>query len=261
MGVEDSLATPFARSGTRLPNQLGQKLSMKSTCACRGLFITGTDTEVGKTYVTALIAKALCAAGQRVGVYKPAASGCREEGGRLVADDAVALWEAAGRPASLDEVCPQVYAAPVAPHLAARAEGRELDADLLRHGIDFWLDRSDIVLVEGSGGLMSPMGDEEYVADLANDFGFPLIVVSANRLGTINQTLQTLITAASFREGLNVAGIVLNHPVAPSDDVSLSSNRDEIAARALAPVLAEVRWQQTEFAEPVDWVSLATKRG
>jgi len=231
---------------------------MSSPADCPGLFITGTDTEVGKTYVTAMIARALVAAGRRVGVYKPAASGCREEDGKLVADDAVALWEAAGRPASLDEVCPQVFAAPMAPHLAARAEGKELDADLLRRGIDFWLERSDFVLVEGAGGLMSPMSDDEYVADLAYDFGFPLVVVSANRLGTINQTLQTLITAASFRDGLDVAGIVLNHPTAPTDDVSLRSNREEIADRAFAPVLAEVHWQQSDFAEPVDWLTLAT---
>jgi len=224
--------------------------------SCPGLFITGTDTEVGKTYVTAMIARALVVAGHRVGVYKPAASGCREEDGKLIADDAVALWEAAGRPASLDKVCPQVFAAPMAPHLAARAEGKQLDPDLLRRGIDFWLDRSEIVLVEGAGGLMSPMSDDEYVADLACDFGFPLVVVSANRLGTINQTLQTLITAASFRDGLDVAGIVLNHTTAPQDDVSLTSNRNEIAARAFAPVLAEVYWQQSEFHEPVDWLSL-----
>ena len=224
--------------------------------SCLGLFISGTDTEVGKTYVTAMIARALVADGRRVGVYKPAASGCREEDGKLIAEDAVALWEAAGRPASLEEVCPQVFAVPMAPHLAARAEGKELDAELLRRGIDFWLDRSDIVLVEGAGGLMSPMGDDEYVADLAYDFGFPLLLVSANRLGTINQTLQTLITAATFRDGLDVAGIVLNHSVAPTDDVSLGSNREEIAARSIAPVLAEVHWQQSEFAEPVDWLSL-----
>jgi dethiobiotin synthetase len=230
---------------------------MNSTSSCPGLFITGTDTEVGKTYVTSMIARALVAAGRRVGVYKPAASGCCEVDGRLVAEDAVALWEAAGRPASLDEVCPQVFAAPMAPHLAARAEGKELDGDLLRRGIDFWLDRSDVVLVEGAGGLMSPMTDDEYVADLAYDFGFPLLVVSANRLGTINQTLQTLITAASFRDGLDVAGIVLNHPTAPADDVSLASNRDEIAARAVTPVLAEIHWQQSDFPKPVDWLSLA----
>ncbi len=239
---------------------VGTQPTMNHSSRCPGLFITGTDTEIGKTYVTSLIAKTLCAAGRQVGVYKPAASGCREEGGRLVAEDAAALWEAAGRPGSLDEVCPQVFAAPMAPHLAARAEDKELDADLLRRGIDVWLDRSDIVLVEGAGGLMSPMSDDEYVADLAHDFGFPLVVVSANRLGTINQTLQTLITAATFRDGLDVAGIVLNHPTAPTDDVSLGSNRDEIAARAVAPLLAEIQWQQNEFTDPIDWLSLTTHR-
>ncbi len=116
-----------------------------------GLFITGTDTGVGKTYVAALIARALVASGRRVGVYKPAASGCtRDAQGRIVSDDAVALWEAAGRPGDLEHVCPQRFLAPLAPHLAARAEGKTLDADLLRAGLDYWKARSDIILVEGA---------------------------------------------------------------------------------------------------------------
>jgi len=167
-----------------------------------GLFITGTDTEVGKTYVAALIARSLRAAGRRVGVYKPAASGCREVEGELAADDAVLLWEAAGRPGELDRVCPQRFRAALAPHLAAREEGKELDPDLLRTGIEYWRARSDVVVVEGAGGLMSPLGDDEYVADLANDLGFPLVIVARNSLGTINHTLQTLIAAATFRDGL-----------------------------------------------------------
>ena len=85
-----------------------------------GLFVTGTDTGVGKTYVAALIARSLAAGGHRVGIYKPAASGCRYEDRGLIADDAVALWNAAGRPADLEHVCPQRFAAPLAPHLAAR---------------------------------------------------------------------------------------------------------------------------------------------
>ena len=176
----------------------------------RGLFVTGTDTEVGKTYVAALIARALAAEGRRVGVYKPAASGCTREGDRLVAGDAVALWEAAGRPGTLEDVCPQVFAAPLTPHLAAAAEGKRLDAGLLRRGLDVWRERSDVVIVEGAGGLMSPLGDEEFVADLAYDLGWPLIVVANNSLGVINHVLQTLVVAATFREGLPVAGIVLN---------------------------------------------------
>lgn len=223
-----------------------------------GLFIAGTDTGVGKTYVAALIAKQLAAEGKSVGVYKPAASGCRRVDGRLVSDDAVALWEAAGRPAGLEDVCPQLFEAPLAPHLAARSEGREIDSALLRDGIEFWRQRSEIVIVEGVGGLMSPMGDDEYVADLALDFGYPLIVVSPNVLGTINQTLQTLITALSYRDGLPVAGVVLNHPNPPSsDDVSLSSNRRELAARCTSPILGEAMWRDESLRPAVDWFSLA----
>jgi len=223
-----------------------------------GLFITGTDTEVGKTYVAALIARSLCAAGRRVGVYKPAASGCTKVNGPLVSDDAVLLWEAAGRPGELDRVCPQRFRAALAPHLAAREEGREVDAELLRTGVEYWQARSDIVLVEGAGGLMSPLGDDEYVADLADALGFPLVVVARNALGTINHTLQTLIAAATFRDGLPIAGIVLNHPTPPADDPSTESNRRELARRAVPPVLAEVAWQAERFDADVDWLELAT---
>jgi len=222
-----------------------------------GLFVTGTDTGVGKTYVAALIARELVAAGHRVGVYKPVASGCRREGGRIVSDDARALWEAAGRPGELDRVCPQCFLAPLAPHLAARAEGREVDGDLLRAGLAYWQARSEIILVEGIGGLMSPLSDEEYVADLAEEFGFPLVVVTRNALGTINQTLQTLITAATFREGLPIAGVVLNNPARPSGDASLSTNRQELSARCVPAILAEVPWQADRFDTEVDWFKLA----
>ena len=146
-----------------------------------GLFITGTGTGVGKTYVAALIARALREAGKRVGVYKPVASGCEMRDGELVSPDAVALWEAAGRPGTLEQVCPQMFAAPLAPHLAARAEGRRVDPKLLRDGIGFWRETSDIVLVEGAGGLMSPISDEDYNADLAAEFGYPLVVVVGQR--------------------------------------------------------------------------------
>ncbi|MEN6407769.1 MAG: dethiobiotin synthase [Thermoguttaceae bacterium] len=224
----------------------------------RGLFITGTDTDVGKTYVGAAIVRALVAEGRRVGVYKPAASGCRQQDGRLIADDAVALWDAAGRPGELDRVCPQRFLTPVAPHLAARAEGRPFDWDLLRRGLDYWRERSEIVLVEGAGGLMSPFGERRCVADLAEAFGFPLVIVSRNVLGTINQTVQTLIAAGAFGRGLPVAGIVLNQPSPPSaDDVSLATNRQELAARSRVPILAELGWRKNQFDAAVDWFALA----
>jgi dethiobiotin synthetase len=224
----------------------------------RGLFFTGTDTDVGKTYVAALVACRLREAGYRVGVYKPAASGCRREGDRLISDDALQLWEAAGRPGTLEEVCPQRFLAPLAPHLAARAEGRRLNPQQLRRGLEPWLDRSDVVLVEGAGGLLSPLGDEESVADLAHDLGYPLVVVARNVLGTINHTLQTLFVASHYRGGLAVAGVVLNHPAPPSpDDSSVATNRQELSARADCPILDEVAWQAAAASPAVDWFALA----
>jgi dethiobiotin synthetase len=228
-----------------------------------GLFITGTGTGVGKTYVAALVARALRETGRRVGVYKPVASGCERQEGRLVSPDAVALWEAAGRPATLEQVCPQTFAAALAPHLAARAEGRRVDARLLRDGIRFWREWSEIVLVEGAGGLMSPVGDDDYNADLAAEFGYPLVIVAANELGTINATLQTLIAAGSEGRGaggercrLLVAGVVLNSPRPLGEDPSVNSNAGELARRCTAPLLATVG-HGGGFDREVDWMALA----
>jgi dethiobiotin synthetase len=223
-----------------------------------GLFITGTGTDVGKTYVACQIAAGLLRQGRSVGVYKPIASGCRKVGDQIVADDAVKLWEAAGQPLTLDDVCPQRFLRPIAPHLAAQADGREADFDLMLRGLEKWRD-FDIVIVEGAGGLMSPVSLDSYSADLAYEFGFPTIVVAANRLGVINESLQTLIVGLTFREGLTIGGIVLND-VGPSDDsdASRTTNLAELRLRCVPPVIAHVAHgggqQELEF---VDWLGLA----
>jgi dethiobiotin synthetase len=219
-----------------------------------GLFITGSDTGVGKTYVAALIARALRKQGHAVGVYKPVASGCRKIRGRLISEDARSLWHAAGRPGALSHVCPQMFRAPLAPHLAAAAEGRAIDARMLRDGIRYWQKRSDIVLVEGAGGLMSPLTSDEYNADLAYDLGYPLVVVVPNRIGAINQALVTLIAAATFRNPLRIAGIVLNQAAAEqAGDPSAASNVHEIAARGEVPVLAEVCYASEQWPGALSW--------
>lgn len=223
-----------------------------------GLFITGTDTHVGKTEVAARIARHLFLRGARVGVYKPAASGCRVENDDIVSDDALALWNAAGRPGSLAEVCPQRFLAPLAPHLAARAAGQSLDSTRLRSGLAPWLERSDVLLVEGAGGLLSPLGDDEAVADLALDIGLPLLIVAPNVLGVINQVLQTLFVAQHYRGGMPVAGIILNH-VRPPDaatDPSISLNATEIARRTTVPLLGTLGWQAASFEPDIDWANI-----
>lgn len=226
--------------------------------AQRGLFVTGTSTEVGKTFVAAAIVRSLSRRGHRVGVYKPVASGCRVDDPHR--NDAWVLWDAAGRPGKLADVCPQTFAAPLAPHLAARAEGKQVDGELLRSGLQAWADY-EIVVVEGAGGLMSPLDEETYVATLAEEFGWPLIVVAPNQLGVINQTLQTLITAATFGEGLPLAGIVLND-VAPAErDASRETNAAELEMRCVPPLLTSVGWDDAGPIDELDWFGLAGVRG
>lgn len=172
-----------------------------------GLFVTGTDTGVGKTAVTVAIVRQLVRdRGLRVGVYKPVSSGV--DPGRFAESDAARLWEAAGRPLSVEAVCPQMFAAAISPPRSARAEGRRVDEQLLRDGFDAWRDASDIVIVEGAGGLLSPLGDTLLNADLALDLGLPLVVVDAARLGSIGRTL-AIVEAAAAR-GLRLAAVVLS---------------------------------------------------
>jgi len=212
---------------------------------------------VGKTHVAAMIARTLVAAGKRVGVYKPVASGCVREGETLVAEDARLLWEAAGKPGEFDRVCPQCFALPVAPPQAAAAEGREVDSELLRSGLEYWQSRSDLVLVEGAGGLMSPLSDKDFNADLAIDLGLPLLVVSSNELGTINATLQTLITARAVAPQLPIAGVILSQTQLRSEDASVGCNADDLRARCDVPLLATVAYGQQDLNDTVDWFALA----
>jgi dethiobiotin synthetase len=170
-----------------------------------GFFITGTDTGVGKTAVAVSLAAARRAAGVRVGVYKPVASGVVFDG----SSDIERLWEAAGRPLTLGEVCPQAFAAAIAPVQAAAVEGKRVDEQLLRDGIQPWLEASELVIVEGAGGLFSPLGEASLNVDVARDLGLPLVVVDAARLGMIGRTLATVRAARA--EGLEVAEVVISH--------------------------------------------------
>lgn len=207
-----------------------------------GLFVTGTDTDVGKTHIAALIIRALRTAGHRVGAYKPVCSGAVPDstGGGLRWDDIERLREALGADWPDDAICPQRFQAPLAPPLAAQFEGRRVDFTRLVAGAEWWFDHADVLIVEGAGGLLAPVTLSQTAADLACAIGYPLIVVARCGLGTINHTLLT-IEAARHR-GLSIAGVVLNQSH-PDDDRTLAeANAEEIEVRGAVPVLGIVDW-------------------
>ena len=188
--------------------------------------------------MTAALARTLVDEGYQVGVYKPALSGCTSElassetaAGLEAADDDVRLWHAAGCPAVLSQVSPQRFRAPLAPHLAARLEGKEIDTRLLRTGILPWQANSDVILVESAGGLFSPLSDNETNADLALEFGFPVVLVVPNSLGVIHATLATHFAARGYRSGLALAAMILNDLPSARSDPSRDSNFQELVRR------------------------------
>jgi len=219
------------------------------------LMITGTDTDVGKTFIGCLIAESFRYSGSQVGVYKPVASDCYAEEEKLIADDANRMWNAAGKPGVLADVCPQKFLAPLAPSSAARAENKTVDVELLVNGIDRWIEGYDVTLVEGAGGLFSPLADGFLNADLvkrlANLLGsIDVLLVAANRLGTIHQTLATCIAAKSI--GITPIGIVLSD-VSDSLDQSAAENAAEISRYSDIPVLGRVTYGATR-SDIADWI-------
>ncbi len=175
----------------------------------KGVFITGTDTGVGKTFFACKLAALLRDSGYRVGVMKPAESGCAEREGRLFPEDAVLLKEASASQDSLDKICPYQLREPLAPSVAAQRQGITLKIDKLMDLYDEISSAHDITLVEGAGGLMVPLLPSYTYADFAGVLKLPVIVVAANRLGMINHLLLTL--EHSRCKGLKVLGYVLNH--------------------------------------------------
>jgi dethiobiotin synthetase len=176
-----------------------------------GVFVTGTGTEVGKTVVAAVLARTLAAEGKRVAVFKPAVTGLEEEG----ETDHALLRRASGSNQTDEEIAPYRYDPPASPHLAAAMAGEEIDPERLRQSARAAA-RVDAVVCEGVGGLLVPLSPAYLVRDLAVDLGYPLVIVAAPGLGTINHTLLTLESARAV--GLEVAAVVLNPwPEQPSE--------------------------------------------
>lgn len=174
----------------------------------KGFFITGTDTEIGKTFVTAALTRALIARGLRVAPVKSLAAGQEFVDGRWINEDVATLLAAQDLGLTDGDVGPLQFREPCAPHIAAQLEGRGIDRDALLAAIRATAARSDLALVEGVGGFRVPLTDRWDTADLAVDLALPVILVVGLRLGCINHAL---LTAEAIRaRGLTLAAWVAN---------------------------------------------------
>jgi dethiobiotin synthetase len=216
----------------------------------RGVFITGTDTGVGKTLVAVALTRALVARGLRTAVMKPVAAGWIEtpEGPRN--DDALELLGASNVRAAYEDVNPWLLSIPASPHLAARADGVTIGHDRIlaaRRKLDA---SSDFLIVEGAGGWLAPISATETMADVAEKLALPVVLVVGMRLGCLNHAL--LARAAIRSSGLPFAGWIANGLAAPM--AHARENVETLATRFGRPPLAVVPpGTDPHPSRPPDW--------
>ena len=200
-------------------------------------FITGTDTAVGKTYLTRLMIASLRAEGRDAYGFKPISCGDRDDG-RMLAEISGNL--------PIDEANPLHFASPVAPYVAALLENKSIDPAVLVKAYQKFSENKEIVLIEGAGGWEVPITENYFISDLAKDLGLPVILVAANRLGALNHILLTL--AAIEAKGLSCAGIILNQ-LEDEMDTPMITNKGILASLTDIPVLDHIIHNQ-DFLSP-----------
>ena len=208
----------------------------------RAIFITGTDTGVGKTFFACGLARWLRAYGYRVGVMKPAETGCAMRDGMLYPEDGWRLKEASECAASIEKICPYPLPEPLAPSIAAERAGARIDIDHLLTTFDEIKAAHDITLVEGAGGLMVPLLPSYTFGDFARVAKLPVIVVAANRLGAINHLLLTLEHASC--KDLLLLGYVLNR-LSNDDSLAAETNREVLLGLTGVACLGELPFQKS----------------
>lgn len=200
----------------------------------KGIFITGTDTGVGKTVAAAAIARLLKNRGINAGIMKPVTSGCIERDGRLVSEDAELLAWGAGLAGVKPDNAPYLLRAPLAPSEAASRDGVRIDLAAIQQAYLRLAEQHDFVIVEGAGGLMVPLAGGLLVADLITRLQLPTLVVTRPNLGTINHTLLTTFSAKQM--GIIITGVIINnYPAEPDDAESYAPHL--LGSLAGAPIL------------------------
>ncbi len=210
----------------------------------KGVFITGTDTGVGKTIVSAVLIRAFQRRGKKLGVMKPVETGCVDDKGSLIPADATFLKKISRADDPLDTVTPVRLPLPLAPMVAAELEGTEVDLNAILEAFRTLLTKYEFLVVEGVGGLLVPLTSAGtrwpayFVSNLIRDMGLPVLIVARSTLGTINHTLLTIHHA--LREGLTVAGVIINHHEPPANTLAEKTNPEILKRLCPVPVIAEV---------------------
>ncbi|MFZ5449022.1 MAG: dethiobiotin synthase [Thermodesulfobacteriota bacterium] len=204
----------------------------------KGIFLTGTDTNVGKTWVAAGLTATLKEQGAQAVYFKPIQSGCPSEEGRLVPTDARLAADVAGLTEPLEVLTPVALRLPLAPGVAAAQAGIKVDLERIAAGVRDLASRYEFFVVEGAGGLYVPLiGLDFLVLDMIRWLELPLVVVAKSGLGTINHTVLTV--KAALAANIQVTGIILNRwPQKPG--LAEETNPDVIAALTKVPVLGRL---------------------
>jgi len=206
----------------------------------KGIFITGTDTGVGKTFVTAGLLRAFKKMGFNVCPMKPVETGCGTFNGRLVPADALKLVCAIEADEPLKLINPYRFKQPLAPAVAADLEGAVIRKREIIAAYKQLSKKYDITIVEGAGGIMVPVYKKYLFVDLIKDLNLPVIIVARPGLGTINHTLLTI--EAARNKGLRILGVIINHSAKIKDDVSVRTNPDVIEKLGGLPLLGIVQY-------------------
>jgi dethiobiotin synthetase len=204
----------------------------------KGVFITGTDTGVGKTLIAGAIAKILSQKGKKIGVFKPIATGCKRTKKALLSEDAQFLARCASSKSGLDLINPVTFKTPASPFACEKAENKKVDFKKIADAYKQICQNSDFVIVEGIGGVKVPITDRFNVLDLARAFKLPVVIVARSKLGTINHTLLTIDAIRSA--GLLLAGVIINGYDETTKDFAGKSNARVIAKLGEVKILAVV---------------------
>ncbi len=248
----------------------------------KGIFITGTDTGVGKTVVAAGIIRALARKGVKAGAMKPVETGCerrqrakgkglkaedQQQDDELIPLDGIFLKETAGMDDPVELITPLRFLHPLSPMAAAELEGKGVDLDAVMHAYSVLITKYDFLVVEGAGGLMVPIRESGgsmsadlspsvfFMSDLIKSLGLPVVVVSRAGLGAINHTMLTVLHA--IREGIEVRGVIINNSEPAGNTIAERTNPEVLRRICPVPLLAIVPFISQLHKDAVDHIANA----